>query len=65
MDEGERCRADFWVWTLSAGGGGGGGDAEMVWCGAVLLWSLRGKWQLGPLGLRSGKKKHNFLFYFP
>lgn len=37
------------------------------WCGVVvvLLWSLQGKWQLGPLGLRSGKKKHNFLFYFP
>lgn len=35
----------------------------VVWCGAIV--EPPRQVAAGPLGLRSGKKKHNFLFYFP
>lgn len=37
--------------------------AKVVWCGALV--EPPRQVAAGPLGLRSGKKKHNFLFYFP
>lgn len=34
-------------------------------CGVVAIVEPPRQVAAGPLGLRSGKKKHNFLFYFP
>lgn len=42
------------------------GSGGVVWCGVVLAYVEPPRQvAAGPLGLRSGKKKHNFLFYFP